>query len=175
MIEDEACPRRRVRGAAWARAQKMELGGRAWAEVYCGTPEAGAWVHLDPILGTVDRCGPCPEAWSAVASFGQKQALPGRHWGTVVQVYRLERLQQQSQLLFLFDGVCAVVLSWHRAHHVERGTVRERPLAYVVAFSGCTAKDVTQRCKPFPAVCCEACCTPSPALWSSFASSARSF
>lgn len=47
--------RRKVRGAAWVRAQKVELGGRAWAEVYCGTPEAGAWVHLDPILGTVDR------------------------------------------------------------------------------------------------------------------------
>ena len=49
--------RRKVRGAAWVRAQKVELGGRAWAEVYCGTPEAGAWIHLDPILGTVDRWG----------------------------------------------------------------------------------------------------------------------
>ena len=43
-------------GAAWVRSHAKELGGRAWAEVYCGSPEAGAWVHVDPILGIVDGC-----------------------------------------------------------------------------------------------------------------------
>ena len=46
--------RRAVSGAAWVRSHAKELGGRAWAEVYCGSPEAGAWVHVDPILGVVD-------------------------------------------------------------------------------------------------------------------------
>jgi hypothetical protein len=48
---------RAVSGAAWVRSHARELGGCAWAEVYCGSPEAGAWVHVDPILGVVDGCG----------------------------------------------------------------------------------------------------------------------
>ena len=33
----------------------------------------------------------------------------------------------------------------HRAYEMEKGFVRDTPLTYVVALSGNTAKDVTQR------------------------------
>ena len=42
----------------------------------------------------------------------------------------------------------AIIACARRAASIESGTVRTSALAYVVAFSGASAKDVTQRCDP---------------------------
>ena len=44
-----------ARGAAWARLETRNVGGRCWTEVFCGDVASGRWLHVDPLLGVMDR------------------------------------------------------------------------------------------------------------------------
>ena len=39
------------KGSMWTKQQAAALGqaGQCWAEVWCGAPDTGRWVHVDPL------------------------------------------------------------------------------------------------------------------------------
>ena len=100
------------------------------------------------------------------------------HFGADVSRRKVHRYALSCCSMARAGGCCISMmcgLCMLRAQDVEKGCVREAPMAYVVAFSGNTAKDVTQRCAGardlFGSFCCPehfigGCrCTWAPNQW----------
>ena len=54
--DDFRSPKRRRSGSGWCRSLGATGMGKVWCEVFCGSAEEGKWVHVDALLGWIDRC-----------------------------------------------------------------------------------------------------------------------
>ncbi|KAK9845720.1 hypothetical protein WJX81_000463 [Elliptochloris bilobata] len=117
-------------GAAWARGgSQRSLGADVWAEVFCGAPDSGAWVHVDPLLGWLDM----PErvagtvarasalAYCAAFSNGGAKDVTLRYVPDLRAVEKLRDAQWWTATLAPLRGTATTAAAGASAHGAAHG------------------------------------------------------